>query len=99
MVAAPGGQGVDAVETVEPADCQHFLPARHHRGVGAGNAELATSAGLPRPEIHERGDCVTVCFRHGQTGRAVEPPDTYGRVCLSRVNETPMSLGGLIGVH
>ncbi len=29
-------------------------------------AELATSAGLPRPEIEERGDCVTVCFRHGQ---------------------------------
>ena len=29
-------------------------------------AELATSAGLPRPEIEERGDCVTVCFRHRQ---------------------------------
>ena len=29
-------------------------------------AELATSAGLPRPEIEDRGDCVTVCFRHGQ---------------------------------
>ncbi len=29
-------------------------------------AELATSAGLPRPTIEERGDCVTVCFRHGQ---------------------------------
>ena len=29
-------------------------------------AELAASAGLPRPEIEERGDCVTVCFRHGQ---------------------------------
>ncbi len=28
--------------------------------------ELATSAGLPRPEIEERGDCVTVCFRNGQ---------------------------------
>ena len=26
-------------------------------------AELATAAGLPRPEIEERGDCVTVCFR------------------------------------
>ena len=26
-------------------------------------AELATSAGLPRPEIEERGDCVTVRFR------------------------------------
>ena len=29
-------------------------------------AELATSAGLPRPEIENRGDCVTVCFRHGR---------------------------------
>ena len=29
-------------------------------------AELATSAGLLRPEIEDRGDCVTVCFRHGQ---------------------------------
>ena len=29
-------------------------------------AELATSAGLPRPEIEERDDCVTVCFRLGQ---------------------------------
>ena len=29
-------------------------------------AELATSAGLPRPEIEYRGDCVTVCFRHGR---------------------------------
>ena len=29
-------------------------------------AELAASAGLPRPEIEERGDCVTVRFRHGQ---------------------------------
>ena len=29
-------------------------------------AELVTSAGLPRPEIEESGDCVTVCFRHGQ---------------------------------
>ena len=29
-------------------------------------AELATSAGLPRPEIEERDDCVTVCFRHEQ---------------------------------
>ncbi len=28
--------------------------------------ELAKSAGLPRPEIEERGDCLTVCFRHGQ---------------------------------
>ena len=27
--------------------------------------ELATSAGLPRPEIEEHGDCVTVRFRHG----------------------------------
>lgn len=26
-------------------------------------AELATAAGLPRPEIEERGDCVTVRFR------------------------------------
>ena len=26
-------------------------------------ADLATSAGLPRPEIEERGDCVTVRFR------------------------------------
>ena len=29
-------------------------------------AELATAAGLPRPEIEERDDCVTVCFRVGQ---------------------------------
>ena len=29
-------------------------------------AELAMSAGLPRPEIEERDDCVTVCFRLGQ---------------------------------
>ena len=29
-------------------------------------AELAASAGLQRPEIEERGDCVTVCFRHEQ---------------------------------
>ncbi len=29
-------------------------------------AELAISAGLPRPEIEDRGNCVTVCFRHGQ---------------------------------
>ncbi len=27
-------------------------------------ADLATSAGLPHPEIEERGDCVTVRFRH-----------------------------------
>ena len=33
-------------------------------------AELATSAGLPRPEIEESGDCVTVCFRH----RRILPP-------------------------
>ena len=33
-------------------------------GLCAGR--LATSAGLPRPEIEERGDCVTVCFRHRQ---------------------------------
>ncbi len=26
-------------------------------------ADLATSAGLPHPEIEERGDCVTVRFR------------------------------------
>lgn len=26
-------------------------------------AELAASAGLPRPEIEERFDCVAVCFR------------------------------------
>ncbi len=29
-------------------------------------AELATAAGLPRPEIEERSDCVTVCFRQGK---------------------------------
>ena len=29
-------------------------------------AELATSAGLLRPEIEDRDDCVTVCFRHGR---------------------------------
>ena len=29
-------------------------------------AELATSAGLPRPEIEDAGGYVTVCFRHGQ---------------------------------
>ena len=29
-------------------------------------AELATASGLPRPQIKERGDCVTVCFRHGR---------------------------------
>ena len=29
-------------------------------------AELATSAGLPPPEIEDAGGCVTVCFRHGQ---------------------------------
>ena len=29
-------------------------------------AELATSAGLPRPEIEDAGGGVTVCFRHGQ---------------------------------
>ena len=29
-------------------------------------AELATSAGLPRPEIEDAGGAVTVCFRHGQ---------------------------------
>ena len=28
-------------------------------------ADLATAAGLPRPEIEERGDCVTVRFRRG----------------------------------
>lgn len=30
------------------------------------NGRLATSAGLPRPEIENAGGCVTVCFRHGQ---------------------------------
>ena len=29
-------------------------------------AELATSAGLPCPEIEDAGGAVTVCFRHGQ---------------------------------
>ena len=29
-------------------------------------AELATSAGLPRPEIEDAGGYVTVCFRHGE---------------------------------
>ncbi len=29
-------------------------------------AELATSAGLPRPEIEDGGGGVTVCFRRGQ---------------------------------
>lgn len=28
--------------------------------------ELAISAGLPHPEIEDTGECVTVCFRHGQ---------------------------------
>ena len=36
--------------------------------------ELATSAGLPRPEIEERGDCVTVCFRNGQVGTSFPSP-------------------------
>ena len=43
-------------------------------------AELATSAGLPRPEIEERGDCVTVCFRHGQ----VVPSRRTGHDLLER---------------
>ncbi|MDE0030589.1 MAG: putative DNA binding domain-containing protein [Deltaproteobacteria bacterium] len=30
-------------------------------------AELATAAGLPRPEIEERGDCVTVRFRRSRS--------------------------------
>ena len=29
-------------------------------------ADLATSAGLPTPEIEDGDDCVSVCFRHGQ---------------------------------
>ena len=29
-------------------------------------ADLASAAGLPVPEIEDDGDCVTVCFRHGQ---------------------------------
>lgn len=43
-------------------------------------AELATSAGLPRPEIEERGDCVTVRFRHGQ----VVPSRRSGRDLIER---------------
>ena len=27
-------------------------------------ADLMASAGLPRPEIEERGDSLTVCFQH-----------------------------------
>lgn len=30
--------------------------------------EMATAAGLPRPEIEERGDAVIVRFHHGRTG-------------------------------
>jgi len=36
-------------------------------------AALATSSGLPRPEIEDPRDCVTVSLRHGQfvpSGRA-----------------------------
>ncbi len=37
-------------------------------------AELSTFAGLPRPEINQSGDCVTVCFRkhHGASIRPLE---------------------------
>ena len=40
-------------------------------------AHLATSAGLPRPEIEERGDCVTVRFRRTDY---VPPQPDYGEL-------------------
>ena len=43
-------------------------------------AELATSAGLPRPEIEDAGGCVTVCFRHGQ----FVPSQTSGSDLIER---------------
>ena len=43
-------------------------------------AELAAAAGLPRPEIEERGDCVTVRFRRGQ----VVPPRRGGNDLIER---------------
>ena len=61
---------------MESADGSHILQAWHYRGVGPWNAQngrVATSAGLPRPEINERGDCVTVCFRHGKIVPAKRP--------------------------
>ena len=43
-------------------------------------AELATVAGLPRPEIEERGDCVTVRFRRSRSA----PPRRGGNELIKR---------------
>ena len=69
--------GLTPAELFGPHESRPWNPliarAFYRRGIieewGRGTlkmAELATSAGLPRPEIEESGDCVTVCFRHGQ---------------------------------
>ena len=44
-------------------------------------AELATAAGLPRPEIEDRGDCVTVRFRRAD----VVPSGRSGNDLIKRL--------------
>ena len=55
------------IHALESVDCRLLLQARHYRTLGRGTlkmAELATAAGLPRPEIADAGGAVTVRFRH-----------------------------------
>ncbi len=54
------------VVALESDDRSHVLSPRNHRELGPRHvkiAELAASAGLPRPEIEDAGGCVTVRFR------------------------------------
>ena len=52
-------------------------------------AELAMSAGLPRPEIEDRGGCVTVCFRPASRRR-------IGQATVARLTELQHQILALI---
>lgn len=54
-------------------------------------AEETDSAGLPRPEIGDDGDSVTVCFRHGRI--AAKPDGALGSP--DRDREAPRGLRGM----
>lgn len=83
------------VETVEPADCTHFLSARHHRGVGTGNAQDGRAGDFLRTATaRDRGtrrlcDCVLPAW----TGRA----DAARRTQLDRTARGDSRLVGSSG--
>ncbi len=58
-------------------------------------AELATSAGLGRPEIEGSGDCVMVCFRRGQfvpSQREVSDLTEQQRAILELLDQSDRSI-------